>query len=236
MNNSDEASSPRPAHSAHPLRGILLLTLFLIASVVLARYYTIDVAALRKTLAAFPFALSAGVFIVLYVAVSFFVFFSKDLFWLVGALLFGPLASTVCVYIAECANAAIFWKLARMLGSPFVQKSLSARHAALAGRLRGISFGWLLLLRATPLVPYRFLDIGAGACGVRFRRYFAAVALGSWVKIAWVQYVLAAVGQAALTDPAEVARFYLGHQAWLWMSAGYLLLVALAAYKVKKLL
>jgi uncharacterized membrane protein YdjX (TVP38/TMEM64 family) len=205
-----------------------------VASWCAARYYAVDADLLLKVFGHLPIALAAVGYILLYVAVTFFIFFSKDIFWFTGALLFGPFVSSLCIYAAECSNACVLWYCARYLGGRGAWRAPGQKYARLAGKIKGISFAWLFLLRATPLVPYRFLDLAAGACGIPLGRYMAAVILGSWLKIFWVQYMLAAVGKAALTDPGAVAEYYVQHPTLLWTSTAYLAVVGLAALKFRK--
>jgi len=106
------------------LRFILLIIAFVLIWY-LGKFYHIDSAAIQKSLNKFPIFLSALIYITLYVIVTFFIFFSKDVFWLLGAVLFGAVFSTLFICIAEAINAIILFHLARNLGRAYVAKRLS---------------------------------------------------------------------------------------------------------------
>jgi uncharacterized membrane protein YdjX (TVP38/TMEM64 family) len=199
------------------------------------RYLHIDTAYIQRSLEGFPLFFSALLFIVLYVGVTFFVFFSKDIFWITAALIFGPIYSALFIFIAEAINAFILFHLARYLGRTYVAKSLTEKYKTLDERLGRISFFWLFVFRAAPLIPYRFLDLAAGLTRINFPRYFTAVILGSWVKIFWIQYILFGVGESALRNPLCLADYFLNNSRLLMLSFVYVILVIMAFFKIKKI-
>lgn len=185
------------------------------------RYIPVDANAIARLLERIPLFYSGAAYVVAYVVITFFVFFAKDIFWVVGALLFGAALSTVLICAAEACNAGILFFLSRRFGRGYVDVSLSVRHKRLDQRLSGAGFGWLFMLRAAPLIPYRFLDLSAGLTGMRFSRYLAAVVLGTPVRAFWIQSILAGVGMAVLTDPLSIPAYVQYHPELFWLSLCY---------------
>ncbi|MFH0826702.1 MAG: VTT domain-containing protein [Candidatus Omnitrophota bacterium] len=209
---------------------VLVATFFLLWF--MGRFFNLDTSSLQAALARFPLFLRGLLFIVLYVAVTFFVFFSKDFFWLAGALLFGAATSTLLIFISELINAFILFFLARFLGRAYVDKRLSDRYRKLDEKLAGLPFFWLFLMRAVPLIPYRFLDLAAGLTRLRFRRYLAACILGTPLKTFWIQSILVSVGDNIYKNPYAVAEYFLDHQTLLFLSFLYVLGVILVVFKM----
>jgi uncharacterized membrane protein YdjX (TVP38/TMEM64 family) len=211
----------------------LILVLLVVLSWFLGKHLPLDTRAIEDFLRRFPWWLSGVLYIILYVVVSFFLWFSKDFFWLGGALVFGAVYSAILIWIGESINAVVLFHLARVLGRGFVESRLREKYSGLDKRLGKLSFLWLFIFRATPLVPYRFLDLGAGLSQLSFRRYLAAVTSGSIIKIFWLQQILAAVGRGIVYQPALLAAYFLKNKTLFAFSLIYLVLVALVALKLK---
>jgi uncharacterized membrane protein YdjX (TVP38/TMEM64 family) len=137
------------------------------------------------------------------------------------------------VLIAEIVNAFILFFLARKLGRKFVSDSLHARSADLDKKLSGISFFWLFMLRTTPLVPFRFLDLACGLTALSFRKYLVAVVAGSLPRIFWLQYVLAGVGTGIFKGPSGVTRYLLQNPTAFIVTFIYLICMLVVAYKIR---
>lgn len=193
----------------------------------------IDTEALGKSLAAFPVLFSAVIYVALYVVITFFIFFSKDIFWVTGAVVFGALFSTLLVYIAEVINVFILFNLARYLGRSFVEHYLKKKSQGLDDKLANINFFWLFVIRLVPLIPYRFLDLGAGLTRIHFRRYLLAVLLATPIRVFWVQSILAVVGKNIFNNPGLLVDYLLRNKALFIFSLIYLALVILAAFKLR---
>ncbi len=211
----------------------LVLIISLILLWYLGRFLRIDTEALGKSLSRFPILYSAILYVVLYCVVTFFVFFSKDIFWVAGAVTFGAYLSTLLVYIAEIISAFILFHLARYLGRNFVEHYLKKKSENLDDRLANINFFWLFIIRLVPLIPYRFLDLGVGLTKIRFRRYLVAVLLATPIRVFWVQYILAAVGKNIFNKPELLINYLLQNKALFIFSFIYLFLIILAAFKLK---
>jgi uncharacterized membrane protein YdjX (TVP38/TMEM64 family) len=199
----------------------------------LGRHFQIDSAKAESFLARFPLYASGIIFVCLYVVVTFFFWFSKDIFKLISAFLFGAYLSTLLVFIAEVINAAILFSLSRSLGRQFIEEKLGASAAGLDKKIADTGFLWLFLFRAAPLIPFRFLDIAAGLTDLSFKRYLAAAILGSPLRIFWVQYLLAGAGRGAL-NPYRMADYLASNKPAFIFSFAYLTLVAFVAIKLKK--
>ena len=198
----------------------------------LGRFFHFDIPRIQKSLETFPRFFSVVLFILLYVKITFFIWFSKDLFRIAAALMFGAYVSTLCVWIAEIINGCIFFSLARRLGRDFVAGSLKVHHERLDNALSNTGFFWLFMLRATPLVPFRFFDIGCGLTALSFQRYLFVIVLGSLPRIFWLQYVLAGVGEAVLKDPRALVEYLSANPAAFIFTFIYLIVMCVVAWKI----
>lgn len=211
--------------------------LFFVAALVLfwffGRFFPVDTEAIQKSLAQFPHFYSGVIFVLLYVVVSFFLWFSKDVFRFAAAVLFGAFLSTLFIWIAEIINTGILFHFSRGLGRNFVENSLKGKYRNLDQKLAGLNFFWLFMFRLVPLVPFRFLDLAMGLSKISFRRYFTAAILGSPLRIFWVQFVLAGVGRNFFKSPSLVAEFFLKNQNLFFLSILYLILMLIVGFKLK---
>lgn len=210
---------------------ILIIALLLVWQ--LGRALHIDAVSIRDNLSSLPVFWAGAAFIALYVILTFFIWFSKDLLRIIAAVVFGACYSTLFILIAEMINAFILFHMARALGRGFVEKDLRQKGRWLDEKLTRSGFLWLFLFRATPLLPFRFLDLAAGLTGMPFRKYLLAVALGSPLRIFWVQYVLAGAGEMALGDPYALSAYISGNKPLFLFSLVYVALVVVVASKLK---
>lgn len=211
----------------------LVLLLGLVLLFFIGRFFHFDATSLQSYLKKFPLYYCGLIFVILYVIVTFFIWLSKDVFRFSAAILFGATLSTLLIWLAEMINAFILFYLARRLGREFVEDSLSAKFSHLDEKLGKTNFLWLFLFRSVPLIPFRFLDLGTGLTKISFRRYFLAVILGSPLRIFWVQYALAGVGEAIFKNPYALAEYLLANKPLFLFSLIYLALVVVVARKLK---
>ncbi len=211
----------------------LFLVICIILFWYLGKFIRIDTGALEESLGKSPLVYSGMVYVALYVIITFFIFFAKDIFWIAGAIVYGPYLSTLLIFICEVINALILFHIARYLGRNFVEHYLKKKSEDIDNRLGEISFLWLFIIRLAPLVPYRFLDLGAGLTRIRFRRYLAAVVLATPVRVLWVQYILSAVGKNIFSKPEVLAGYLSQNKALLSFSIIYFILVVVVAFKLK---
>lgn len=220
------------AKQKHTLRFLIfVIAIFLIWY--LGRFFHIDAKAIETSLKRLPLFYSGFLFVIFYCLVTFFIWLSKDIFRFLAAVLFGAYLSTLFIWIAEIINAFILFYLARCLGRGFVENSLKGTSKNLDERLVRVNFFWLFLFRAVPLIPFRFLDLGAGLTRISFRKYLVAVILGSPLRIFWVQYVLSGVGKSIFNNPYALTEYLLQNKTLFVFSLAYLLLVILVVLKIK---
>ena len=206
-------------------RFILLLTLLIGLCYVGSKLY-IDLPAIKLWLAQYPLWLSGSLFVLIYVALTAVLWFGTiDLFRISGALLFGPYWSTLFVFLAETVTACILFLLSRKLGREFIEQKfhLKVKHRAYAPDNAG--FWTALILRINPLVPFRFMDVGFGLTKLPFRQYFWAVVLGSPLRIFWLQFAIAGMGEAVLEDPTAMRQYFQTNKAALYLTVTYILTV-----------
>lgn len=220
--------------SKRNLSGFLFLILFFTVTWILGRFFTIDIDSYRKFLSRFPLIYSATVYIVLYVLISFFVWITKDIFKVVGALLFGPYLSTVFVWLAEMINATVLFNLARILGRDFVKNTLKVKSENWDKRIQRFGFWGIFSLRIIPLVPFRFLDVLAGLTSIRFRDYLLAASLGSPLRIFWIQYILSAVGESIFKQPEVLTQYLLSNRFIFILSLVYFIGAIVLAMILRK--
>jgi uncharacterized membrane protein YdjX (TVP38/TMEM64 family) len=147
-------------------------------------------------LSQFPLALSALIFICLYVGLTTLIWFGpKDILRITSAILFGAYISTIFVSIAELCNAVILFKLSRKLGREFVIEKFKLKPKAVDKMQQNTSILGTMALRINPFVPFRLQDIGAGLSGMDFVSYIVGVAVVSPLRIFWLQYILADLGE-----------------------------------------
>lgn len=180
-----------------------LIFLALIAGVwMLGQMYHLDIDRIHAWLAQFPIWLSGLFYIVIYVGVTTVQWFgSIDFFRITGAILFGPYWSTLFVYIAEICNASILFLISRKLGRQFIEEKFHFKDTERKYTPETATFWTALALRINPLVPFRFMDVGFGLSKISFKGYFWAVVFGSPLRILWLQFVIAGVGEAMLKNP-----------------------------------
>jgi len=210
--------------------------IFIIAIVLLwylGQAFHIDAQGIENYFKRFPVVYSGILFIILYVIVTFFIWLSKDVFRFTAAIVFGAYWSTLFIWIAETANAVILFYCARFLGRSFVENSLKGGVKNLDQRLAKINFFWLFMFRATPLIPFRFLDLACGLTPIAFSRYMWAVIFASPLRIFWVQYILAGVGKSIFSDPAAFSGYLSQNPTVFVFSLIYILVVFLVALKLK---
>ena len=193
----------------------------------------IDAQGIENYFKRFPLIYSGILYIVLYVIVTFFIWLSKDVFRFAAAIVFGAYWSTLFIWIAETANAVILFYSARFLGRSFVENSLKGGLKNLDQRLEKINFFWLFMFRATPLIPFRFLDLSLGLTRINFLRYIWVVIFASPLRIFWVQYILSGVGKSIFRDPGAFSGYLSQNPTVFVFSLIYILIVFLVALKLK---
>jgi uncharacterized membrane protein YdjX (TVP38/TMEM64 family) len=180
-----------------------------------------------------PFPVSATLFVIAYVAVTFFIWFTKDLLKVIGAVVFGPYWSTFFIWLAELMNAFIFFHLSRRLGRAFVEEKFKIRQDHVEKAEKGSGVWHIFVLRTVPLVPYRFLDLAYGLTSVPFRKYLIVSAVAMPIRIFWLQFIAAGIG-SAIFDQTRVMAYFEQHIPVLRLSFLYLIFSIVAAFFLSK--
>jgi uncharacterized membrane protein YdjX (TVP38/TMEM64 family) len=204
------------------------------------KLFEIDFDRYKTLLLEFPLIVSGFIFILLYVGITFFAWLTKDIFKILGAVLFGAYLSTLMIWLAEAANAVILFHLSRKLGRGFVENQLKGKLANLDQKIEEVGFWGLFALRIVPLVPFRFLDLATGLTKISFRKYFMIVLLGSPLRIFWIQFILAGVGEKILHEKdilqlfPILVEYLLNSQFIFLLSFVYLITAIFIGIKLKK--
>ena len=228
-----ERYSAKQSISNRVIRTVVIILFFLLI-IILGKYYKVNPDDLRQLLTRGSVLRVSAIFVFLYVTVTFFIWLSKDVFRFIAAVVFGPLLSTLLVFLAETINAAILFSLSRYLGKDFVDNLLKDSSRGLKKTISRASLGTLFTLRVVPLVPFRMLDLAGGLTKIRLSQYLMIVVLASPARIFWLQYILAGVGEAAFKHPRLVVTYLIDNKlAFVW-SLAYLVLAIILAFKIKQ--
>jgi uncharacterized membrane protein YdjX (TVP38/TMEM64 family) len=216
---------------AKPHIRFLLLLLFIVAFIFLGRLVPVDKEAIDAFLKRIPLVHSSMAFVFLYVVGTFVVWYLKDPLKIVGAIVFGAYLSTLLIFIAEIINACIFFQISNSLGKDYVEKSLKGRFKRFYERIDEINLGWIFLLRAVPLIPYRILDISFGLSKLSLKKYIVIVILASLPRIFWVQFILAGIKGFSMN--AAIVYFNQNNVVF-FLSLAYFVVTLIVAFRIKK--
>lgn len=207
----------------------------------LGRVFKGDVGYYQNLLAQYPLVLSGLIFVLLYVCTTTFVWLGpKDVLRISSAVLFGGTVSAVFVWTGEMFNAGIMFHLSRFLGREYVQQKFWVRPEDLDKMKDDASLLSVAAWRINPLVPFRFIDLGYGLTRISFRKYLTGIAAVTFVRVLWLQLILAAVGTSLFRDPSSVIAYFAEHPQVIRDSGLYFLAVlivtglALAARSFRK--
>lgn len=208
------------------LKFILFLAV-LAACWYLGRIFKADVSYYQALLSKYPLALSGLIFVLLYVGTTTFVWLGpKDVLRISGAVLFGAYVSTVFVWVGEMVNAVVMFHLSRILGREYVRERFRVRSGELDKMKGDISALGVAAWRMNPLVPFRLIDLGYGLTQISFRKYFAAITAVSFIRILWLQFILAGIGTGFFEGVPAVLDYFLRHPLVIQCGALYFLAVA----------
>jgi len=216
---------------AKPNVRFLLLLLLVIVLVLLGTLIPVDKEAIDTFLKRIPLVYSSVAFTLLYVVGTFVVWYLKDPLKVVGAIIFGAYLSTLLIYIAEIINACIFFQISNSLGKDYVEATLKGRFKRFYERIDEMNLGWIFLLRAVPLIPYRVLDISFGLSKLPLKKYILIVILASLPRIFWIQFILA--GMKGFSVNAAVSYFN-QNNAVFFLSLVYFVITLIVAFRTKK--
>ncbi len=166
----------------------------------LARQYTITIEAIKTYITAYPPLIAAFVYASIYIFVSVAPTPARDLVKLVGALIWGILASSAILWIAEILTAIISFWLSRLMGKAFIDRIIGNRASSLQDRLRHAGIKTIVFLRLLPIVPWRYLNFGAGLVDLKFSDYLIGSIIGIIPRTLLVQYLFVELGDRFLSD------------------------------------
>ncbi len=174
----------------------LILILILFIFLILGKFFSFDIHYYKRLLSQFPIAISGFIFICLYIGLTTLIWFGpKDVLRIASAILFGAYVSTVFISISEICNAVILFKLSRKLGRGFVIQKFQVKEKDVERMQKNKSILGTMALRINPFIPFRLQDIGAGLSGMDFVSYIVGIAVISPLRIFWLQYILADLGE-----------------------------------------
>ena len=205
----------------------ILLILVLVACWSIGSLFNIDQQSMRAWFDAVTMVVAAPLFILAYVGLTFIIWFAKDILKIVGAVVFGAYISTALIWMAEMMNVVILFHLSRWLGRQFIIDRFHISEEQIAAAQRNTKVIQLFVFRSIPLIPFRFLDLGYGLTGVPFNKYALIAAIASPVRIFWIQFVLAGVGDAMMEQGLEksiglIMQYFMDHMIVMQWSLLYL--------------
>jgi len=202
------------------LIAILLICWFL------GRFFDFDVEYYRNLLNQYPLFLSGFIFVASYIILTFFIWFgAKDVFRISSAVLYGPLVSTILVFLGEMGNACVLFYLSRVLGQEYVAEKFKIKKEDLDKARQEGGFLGSFTLRINPFIPFRLQDLGAGLSQITFKKYLTAIILASPGRIYWLQYILAGVGASVFKDPEFMMQYLFDNPHILTYSSLYFLFI-----------
>ncbi|MCF7916255.1 MAG: VTT domain-containing protein [Candidatus Omnitrophica bacterium] len=214
-----------------PYIRFILFILFIILLVALSQFFSFDYTAIDNFIKQLSPIWAAIIFILFYIIGTFFIWYLKDPLKIVGAICFGAYLSTLFIYLAEIINAYIFFKISKIGGKDFIAKKAKGKSKKIYEKIGKMNLGWIFLLRAIPLIPYRVLDLGFGLSKISFRRYLLVVVLASLPRIFWIQFILASVKDFSWQN---LTIYFSKNTMIFWASVVYLLLTIVGAVILKK--
>lgn len=202
---------PSPRGSVPHLRRFAAFLFLILVFFIISRWLHLEPAAVTAWLQAAPLLWSGLIFVGCYVGVTFFVWVGpKDILRVAAAAVYGPWISTAFVWAGEMGNLLTLFALSRRLGRGFVEEKLSRQMRRLDQMVsdeRGLT---VLFLRAFPIVPFRFLDLGFGLTRISLKKYFILSGVGSLPRIFFLQFYLS-LGRELITDPQAMTAYLQTH-------------------------
>jgi len=178
-----------------------LFLAILVACWYFGRIFKVDVPYYQDLLSNYPVVISGIIFVLLYVGTTTFIWFGpKDVLRISSAIFFGAFVSTVFVWIGEMINAGIMFQLSRILGREYVQQRLGKKSEKLDQIKDDTTPLGVIAWRINPLVPFRLMDLGYGLSKIPFRKYCLSIVVITFLRIYWLQYILAGIGSVMFED------------------------------------
>ena len=133
--------------------------------------------ALKRLVAANP-VLAPAAFVILYAVAVAFSFPAASILTIFSGFLFGWLAGGVYAVIAATFGATALFLAARSAFGGFLRDKVGGFAARLADGFERDAFGYLLVLRLAPFIPFLVVNIAPALFDVRLRTFFLATLIG----------------------------------------------------------
>ena len=183
-----------------PIAKFTALVLLLVGLWFLSRRYTITIASVKAYVSAFSPIGAILMYMSIYIFVSVAPTPARDLVKLVGALVWGTWASTAVLWVAEIITGVISFLLSKALGKAFVARLMGKKADAMMDRLKNAGVGTVIFLRLLPVIPWRYLNYGAGLVDIRFRTFLVGSIIGILPRTLLVQFLLVVLGDRFLSE------------------------------------
>lgn len=95
-----------------------------------------------------------------------------------GGILFGGLAGGTAALIGATIGATAIFLIAKSALGGWLMRRAGRRAESMAAGFCADAFNYLLFLRLVPVFPFWLVNLVPALCGMRFRTYVAATALG----------------------------------------------------------
>lgn len=176
-----------------------LFVLLLAASIIIAQYNpdAFSYPVLKETVA--KFGIWSWFAFLIFWAVCGIIIVPGTVPVLLGALLFGPWVGSLLNLIGSIIAATIAYYAAKILGRQFVQELLVGRFEGIQHMVEQKGFRIIFVLRLIPVIPFFTLNYAAGLSRIHLAPYFWGSLLGLIAPILAYTYVLAKLGDKALT-------------------------------------
>jgi uncharacterized membrane protein YdjX (TVP38/TMEM64 family) len=197
----------------------------------MGKRFSVSTESINRFLEKIPLLYASLIFILLYVIGTFFIWYLKDPLKIIGAVIFGSYLSTFLIYLSEIINSYIFFNISNILGKEFLENSLKGRFKKFYDKLGEINLGWLFLLRAVPLIPYRALDISFGLSKLPYKKYLLVVLLASPPRIFWIQFILASLKGVSFEN---LIGYFAKNRVIFLLSLLYFIFATIVAFKIKR--
>jgi len=202
----------------------------------LGNVFSFEQTAVESFFRRIPLVSSSIVFVVLYVVLTFFIWLGpKDIFRIVSALVYGPYLSTLLVWIAEAINVIVLFTMSRRLGRQYVEQKLKGRMAQLDETVSNTGFWSIFFLKLTPIVPFRFLDLGFGLTKISLKKYWMISALATPLRIFYLQFLLS-LGLETVLNQDKMTAYLEANPLVMQLCFAYLVLsvVVMVVWRRKK--
>ena len=133
--------------------------------------------ALKELVAGNPVRAALGWIAIYAIAVAF-SFPAASLLAVISGFLFGWLAGGLYAVVAATAGAAALFLAARSAFGGFLKARVGGAAARLASGFDDNAFGYLLVLRIAPFIPFFLVNIAPAFFNVRLRTFLAATLIG----------------------------------------------------------